>query len=94
MAVLLVLCDPEDAVGVAGAIEELGRTFRLSSSDFLLSTDRQRDDVWRELRARADLRAPEALLLISMHEPFPGIASGEVRRWLRHVVAGEADDEA
>jgi hypothetical protein len=83
MAVLLVLCDPEDSERVANAIAAYGRTFRLSSSDCLLSTETHRDEVWHELHRRTDIRRPESLLLVPMQEPFRGAAGEEVpRRWM------------
>lgn len=93
MAVLLVLCDPEDAALVAGAITEYGKTFRLSGSDYLLSTDKHRDEIWSDLRRRPGLSMPDSLLLVPMQDPFRGAAHGEVQRWLKRVVDDHADHE-
>lgn len=93
MAVLLVLCDPEDAELVTNAIREYGRTFRLSSSDYLLSTEKHRDEVWGDLRRLPGIRKAGSLLLIPMQEPFRGAAHGEAQRWLQSVAADYAEDE-
>lgn len=93
MTVLLVLCDSGDAELVANAIKEYGRTYRLSSSDHLLSTDKHRDEIWSDLRRWPGIRKLDSLLVISMRDPFRGAAHTEVQRWLKCDGVGNADRE-
>lgn len=85
MAVFLVLCDPEDAESARHPLAEYGDTFRLSRSNYLLRTDRHRDDVWSDLRRRPEIRVPDALLVVAIQDPFRTLVSGDARRWLERV---------
>lgn len=94
MAILLVLCDSEDAESVRRALGEYGETFRLSRSNYLLQTDRHRDDVWSDIRRRPETRFPEALLVVAIQDPFRTLVSGEVRHWLQRVSVEDPENNA
>lgn len=92
MAVLLVLCDSEDSASVRSALEEYGEVFRLSRLNYLLHTERHRDDVWADLRRRPETRVPDALLVVPISEPFRTLVSGEARHWLERVSTQDPDN--
>ena len=92
MAVLLVLCDPEDSENVGFAIGEYGESFRLSRANYLLHTERHRDDVWSDLRRRPETRAPDSVLVVPIQDPFRTLANGEVKYWLQRVSAKDPDN--
>ena len=85
MAVLLVLCDSQDAAKVSGAIRGYGESMCLSRSSYLLATDKRADAVWSELRRRETLMAPESLLVLSFKGAFKGPITEQVQNWLEEV---------
>lgn len=86
MPIFLILFDgkgeKEAIARLGGAVEEYGDSLALSDESYLITTERNSEDVFDTIKRKLGVDDNESLMVLTVPQPYMGRAPSRVKLWL------------